>query len=52
MMAAPLKAPATPRQPRRVLVLSRGAGFAHSSILLAAATVDAMGAKTGAVRES
>lgn len=46
--ALPDKAPVRPRQPRRVLVLGRAAGFVHSSIPLAARTVDEMGRKTGA----
>ena len=44
----PTKAPATPKQPRKVLVLCKAAGYVHSSIPLAAATVKAMGEKTGA----
>src|SRR6185295_12308088 len=48
MAALPDKAPAKPRQPRKVLVLAKAAGFVHSSIPLAAKTVDALGAKTGA----
>src|SRR5262245_43383476 len=31
MAALPAKAPATPAKPRKVLVLGRAAGFAHSS---------------------
>ena len=46
--AIPTKAPATPRQPRKVLVLCKAAGFVHSSIPLAAETVKAMGEKTKA----
>ncbi|RXH54650.1 ThuA domain-containing protein [Granulicella sibirica] len=46
--AIPTKAPATPKQPRKVLVLCKAAGFVHSSIPLAAETVKAMGEKTGA----
>jgi type 1 glutamine amidotransferase len=46
--ALPDKAPARPRQPRRVLVLGRAAGFVHSSIPLAARTIEEMGRKTGA----
>lgn len=48
MAALPDKAPSKPRKPRRVLVLGRAAGFVHSSIPLAAKTVDALGSKTGA----
>ncbi len=44
----PTKAPATPKKPRKVLVLCKAAGYVHSSIPLAAATVKAMGEKTGA----
>lgn len=46
--ALPDKAPAKPKQPRRVLVLGRAAGFVHSSIPLAAKTIEEMGKKTGA----
>jgi type 1 glutamine amidotransferase len=46
--ALPDKAPATPKKPRRVLVLGRAAGFVHSSIPLAARTIEEMGKKTGA----
>jgi type 1 glutamine amidotransferase len=48
MAALPDKAPATPTRPRKVLVLARAAGFVHSSIPLAAKTIDALGTKTGA----
>src|SRR5262249_48393894 len=48
MAALPTSAPAKPAHPRRVLVLARAAGFVHSSIPLAAKTIDALGAKTGA----
>jgi hypothetical protein len=48
MAALPDTAPATPKQPRRVLVLAKAAGFVHSSIPLAARTIEAMGQKTGA----
>ncbi|MGH9371328.1 MAG: ThuA domain-containing protein, partial [Vicinamibacterales bacterium] len=48
MAALPDKAPAKPRQPRKVLVLGRAAGFVHSSIPLAARTIEEMGKKTGA----
>lgn len=44
----PTKAPAVPKQPRKVLVLCKAAGYVHSSIPLAAETVKAMGEKTGA----
>ena len=48
MAALPDKAPATPRQPRKVLVLGKAAGFVHSSIPLAARTIEELGKKTGA----
>jgi type 1 glutamine amidotransferase len=48
MAALPEAAPAKPQQPRRVLVLGRAAGFVHSSIPLAARTIEAIGKKTGA----
>lgn len=48
MAALPGRAPARPRQPRRVLVLGRAAGFVHSSIPLAARTIEEMGRKTAA----
>ena len=43
MAALPDKAPAKPAQPRKVLVLGKAAGFVHSSIPLAAKTVEALG---------
>jgi len=46
--ALPDKAPARPQKPRKVLVLGRAAGYVHSSIPLAAKTIEAMGARTGA----
>jgi type 1 glutamine amidotransferase len=48
MAALPERAPATPAQPRRVLVLARAGGFVHSSIPLATRTIEALGQKTGA----
>jgi type 1 glutamine amidotransferase len=48
LAALPDKAPAKPHKPRRVLVLGRAAGFVHSSIPLAARTIEEMGKKTGA----
>ena len=48
MSALPDAAPAKPKQPRRVLVLARAAGFVHSSIPLAARAIEALGQKTGA----
>jgi uncharacterized protein len=44
----PAKPPATPKQPRKVLVLGKALGYVHSSIPLAAETVKEMGDKTGA----
>ena len=46
----PDKPPATPQKPRKVLIWSRlpSAGFQHSSIPLAARTIEEMGKKTGA----
>ena len=46
--ALPAAAPARPKAPRKVLVLARAAGFAHSSIPLAARTIEELGKKTGA----
>jgi len=48
MAALPDKAPAKPLHPRKVLVLCKANGFVHSSIPLAAKTVEALGTKTGA----
>lgn len=48
LAALPDSAPAAPRQARRVLVLARAAGFVHSSIPLAARTIEALGERTGA----
>ena len=48
MAALPDKAPAKPKQPRKVLVLAKANGFVHSCIPLAAKTVEALGVKTGA----
>jgi type 1 glutamine amidotransferase len=48
MAALPDKAPAKPKQPRRVLVLAKAAGFVHSSIPLSNRTIEEMGKKTGA----
>jgi type 1 glutamine amidotransferase len=48
MAALPDKAPAKPKQPRKVLVLAKASGFVHSCIPLAAKTVEALGTKTGA----
>ena len=48
LAALPAKAPAKPKQPRKVLVLCKAGGFVHSSIPLAAKTIEEMGKKTGA----
>jgi type 1 glutamine amidotransferase len=48
MAALPDAAPVKPKQPRKVLVLARAAGFVHSSIPLAARTIEEIGKKTGA----
>jgi type 1 glutamine amidotransferase len=45
--ALPSKAPAKPSKPHKILVLGHASGFVHSSIPLAAATVDEMGKKLG-----
>jgi hypothetical protein len=45
--ALPAKAIAKTAKPHNILVLARAAGFVHSSIPLAAATVDEMGKKLG-----
>ena len=46
MAALPDKAAVKPRQPRKVLVIARAAGYVHSSIPLAARTFEEMGKKT------
>ena len=48
MSALPDTAPATPKQPRKILVLAKAAGFVHASIPLATRTIEASGQKTGA----
>ena len=48
LAALPATAPAKPKQPRKVLVLSKAGGFVHSSIPLAGKTIEEMGKKTGA----
>jgi type 1 glutamine amidotransferase len=48
MAALPSTAPAKPARPRKVLVLAKAQGFVHSSIPLAAKTVEALGEKTKA----
>jgi type 1 glutamine amidotransferase len=47
MAALPDKAPAKPARPHKILVLGHAAGFVHSSIPLAARTVEEMGKKLG-----
>lgn len=46
--AVPTKAYATPKKPRKILVLCKAAGFVHSSIPLAAAAIKEIGERTGA----
>ncbi len=46
--ALPRTAPTSPKSARRVLVLSKAAGYVHSCIPLAAKTVEELGARTGA----
>lgn len=46
--ALPEKAPATPKQARKLLVFTRATGFVHSSIPVGAKTFELMGNKTGA----
>src|SRR3954453_13063596 len=48
--ALPDKAPATPKQPRKVLVYTKATGFVHSSIPVGAKTFELMGEKTGAFK--
>jgi type 1 glutamine amidotransferase len=48
LAALPEKAPATPRKPRKVLVLGKAAGFVHTSIPIAARSIEEMGKKLGA----
>jgi type 1 glutamine amidotransferase len=48
MAALPEKAPARAQKPRKMIVLGRATGYVHSSIPLAAKTVDALGTRTGA----
>ena len=47
MAALPDSVPALPVKPRKVLVLCKAGGFVHSSIPLAAKTIEALGTKTG-----
>jgi type 1 glutamine amidotransferase len=46
--ALPDRAPVTPKQPRKLLVLAKASGFVHSSIPMAARAVEEIGKKTGA----
>lgn len=46
--ALPARAPAKPKQPRKVLVLAKARGFVHSSIPLAGVTVKTLGDRTDA----
>jgi uncharacterized protein len=48
MAALPDKAPAKPMHPRKVLVLAATSGWVHSSIPIAAKTMEELGKKTGA----
>jgi type 1 glutamine amidotransferase len=48
LAALPDAASAKPKKPRRILVLSTARGFVHSSIPLAARTIEELGKKTGA----
>src|SRR6266849_5923959 len=46
--ALPDKAPAQPKQARKILIFSRTAGFRHSSIPVGVKAITMMGDKTGA----
>jgi type 1 glutamine amidotransferase len=46
--AIPAKAPAVPKQPRKILIYSKTAGFRHGSIPVGIKAITAMGEKTGA----
>lgn len=46
--ALPAKAPAEPKQPRKVLIFSKTNGFRHGSIATGAASLTMLGEKTGA----
>ena len=48
MAALPEKAPAKPKQPRKILVFSKTAGFRHGSIATGIRAITLMGDKTGA----
>src|SRR5262249_29141492 len=46
--ALPQTAPAKPKQPRKILIFSKTAGFRHGSIAIGAKAIAMMGDKTGA----
>src|SRR5205807_8026638 len=46
--ALPEKAPAQPKQPRKILIFSRTAGYRHDSIPVGVKAITMMGDKTGA----
>ena len=46
--ALPQKAPAVPKQPRKILIFSKTAGFRHASIATGAKAIAMLGEKTGA----
>jgi type 1 glutamine amidotransferase len=46
--AMPANAPVKPKQPRKILIYSKTAGFRHSSIAIGVKTLSLMGTKTGA----
>ena len=48
LAALPESAPARPKRPRRILILSTARGFVHSSIPLTARTIEEAGKRTGA----
>jgi type 1 glutamine amidotransferase len=48
MQALPSEAPAKPKQPRKLLIYSKTAGFRHGSIAIGARAIILMGDKTGA----
>jgi len=48
MQALPDKAPAAPKQPRKLLVFTKTAGFRHGSIPVGVKAITLMGDKTGA----
>jgi hypothetical protein len=48
MQALPVEAPAKPKQPRKILIFSKTAGFRHGSIAVGAKAIAMMGDKTKA----